>query len=262
MQERPKRVILLEDIVQQDREKLCCLKCQICKNILELAYTDICGHIFCRDCGMPAYQTEKKCPVTGLDLNIEPVAVPYIDTIINEALVYCQNRTKNCEWQGAKSKLEQHMKEECTFELLLSPIERCGESTIGQTLKPYYEENLSPDYNNCQYCYKLITNLSLVSHSLVCESFQEICNCGQSIAKNILKYHECPKALVQCPNLCGDNMQREFITDHMHICQNRLVSCQYCTESIVFKYLSAHNLFCGSFELPCPNLCGQLISRN
>jgi hypothetical protein len=222
MQETPRVKISLEDIAHKYREKVSSLKCQICKNILDKAYSDACGHIFCRDCGLPVYQSKKKCPVTDQPLKQEPVAVQYLDAVINETYVYCLNWSNLCKWQGMKSELDDHLANDCTKELVVCGYDECGEMMAREFLKSHMS---SCDYRkiNCPYCKESVTLINQSGHNAACNGYPVTCVnlCGQLIPRKLTKEHtdnHCPKTVISCPfafSGCEEKMDRCLFQRHL-----------------------------------------------
>ena len=72
----------------------------------------------------------------------------------------------------------------------------------------------------------------------------------------------CGYQLVQCPNECGEVMERRDTEKHKKdSCKLREYTCPYCTSSPycdTFKNVTTvHSEECGGFPLDCPNNCGE-----
>jgi hypothetical protein len=221
MQAKERKSIKLEDVVPQDREKLNFLNCLICHSILDLAYTDLCGHIFCRDCGLPVYQSEKKCPVTMAELEVEPSPVHYLDNIINQAVIYCTNRQQLCTWEGVKCKLDDHLNTDCPKELITCPHDRCGIRIYREVLA-YHKENCELRKVNCIYCEDSVALIDLSTHHQLCANYPCICQCNQIIQRKQLNLHiinDCPKTILPCcfSHLgCEAKVERSQLNEHLN----------------------------------------------
>jgi hypothetical protein len=221
MQTKERRSIKLEDVVPQDREKLNFLNCLMCHSILDLAYTDLCGHIFCRDCGLPVYQKEKKCPVTLFDLEAEPTPVLYLDTIIDQAVIYCPNREQLCTWEGMKCKLDNHLNNDCPKELITCPHDRCGIRVYREVLL-FHKENCEHRKVNCVYCEESVALIDLSTHHGLCTNYPCICQCNQIIQRKQINQHilkDCPKTILPCcfSHLgCEAKIERSQLTEHVN----------------------------------------------
>ena len=62
---------------------------------------------------------------------------------------------------------------------------------------------------------------------------------------------------VECPNQCGESVQRQNYTRHVvNECKNRNVKCQYCrAEGQHYFILDEHKQACPKFPVTCPNGC-------
>jgi hypothetical protein len=223
MQAKEKIKISLEDIVPEDREKMSCMKCLVCNNILETAFTDTCGHIYCRDCVMPTYSVDKKCPVSGLELLTDPTPVHYLDSVINRAKMYCPNKAKVCTWEGIKSSVEDHILTECPKEMILCPYDRCGVQVLREVIS-FHNENCAYRRLCCEYCKESVAYLDLDKHFEICEYLPTTCtnNCGQMVPKKEVVKHveaECPKTIIACPFAyrgCTYKIERSMLDNHLN----------------------------------------------
>jgi uncharacterized coiled-coil protein SlyX len=72
----------------------------------------------------------------------------------------------------------------------------------------------------------------------------------------------CGYQLVQCPNECGEVMERRDTEKHKKdSCKLREYTCPYCTSSpycdTFENVTTVHSEECGGFPLDCPNNCGE-----
>ena len=73
----------------------------------------------------------------------------------------------------------------------------------------------------------------------------------------------CGYQLVQCPNKCGEKMERRDIEKHKKDnCELRMYTCPYCPPWLPYygaykNITTVHFKECGGFPLDCPNNCGK-----
>jgi hypothetical protein len=222
MQAKEKIKLSLEDIVPEDREMLSCMRCLVCTYILENAYSDSCGHIYCRDCFLSKFTAEKKCPISNLEI-AEPTPVPYVDIVINKVNIYCPNKKKVCTWEGVKSMMEQHILTECPKELMTCPYDRCGVHVLREVMS-FHNEHCVYRKISCEYCKESVAFIDLSLHYEVCEAFPIDCPnlCGQRVMKKQSNDHvdnECPKTIIPCPFTdrgCKDTIERSSLDSHLN----------------------------------------------
>ena len=72
----------------------------------------------------------------------------------------------------------------------------------------------------------------------------------------------CPEFVLQCQNYCDVILPREELEEHLkHLCTKRIVDCEQCHLSLMYKDLSQHDDVCLEFQLPCPNKCDLNLKR-
>ena len=62
---------------------------------------------------------------------------------------------------------------------------------------------------------------------------------------------------VECSNVCGKIIERQFLTSHVETeCPHREVNCQYCHDTGEHQFIEGqHKEECPKFSLLCPNKC-------
>ena len=72
----------------------------------------------------------------------------------------------------------------------------------------------------------------------------------------------CPEFVLQCQNSCDVILPRKAIDEHLkHLCTKRIVDCEHCHLSLMYKDISQHYDVCLEFQLPCPNKCHVIVKR-
>ena len=72
----------------------------------------------------------------------------------------------------------------------------------------------------------------------------------------------CPEFVLQCQNSCDIILPRKELDEHLkHLCTKRIVDCEQCHLSLMYKDLSQHYDVCLEFQLPCPNKCDVIVKR-
>eukprot|EP01111_Echinosteliopsis_oligospora_P012414 TRINITY_DN4240_c0_g1_i4.p1 TRINITY_DN4240_c0_g1~~TRINITY_DN4240_c0_g1_i4.p1 ORF type:complete len:197 (-),score=33.89 TRINITY_DN4240_c0_g1_i4:236-826(-) len=76
----------------------------------------------------------------------------------------------------------------------------------------------------------------------------------------------CEKSAVKCENIgCEKYYNREDITTHQKLCENRAENCQQCNETMQYKQLTEHNTICPRAIIHCAEggrNCKQYERRN
>ena len=72
----------------------------------------------------------------------------------------------------------------------------------------------------------------------------------------------CPEFVLQCQNSCDIILPRKELEEHLkHLCTKRIVDCEHCHLSLMYKNLSQHYDVCLEFQLSCPNKCDVIVKR-
>ena len=115
----------------------------------------------------------------------------------------------------------------------------------------------------CQYCHSMVEYQFLENpHAEQCPMFPLPCpnDCGiDDIPRKDIGDHRktCLLEVVQCSNECGEEMQRQHLSNHLEDqCPRRKIYCQYChVEGEHQLILGEHVAMCLKFPLACPNEC-------
>ena len=72
----------------------------------------------------------------------------------------------------------------------------------------------------------------------------------------------CPEFVLQCLNSCDVILPKKELDEHLkHLCTKRIVDCEHCHLSLMYKDISQHYDVCLEFQLPCPNKCDMIVKR-
>ena len=86
-----------------------------------------------------------------------------------------------------------------------------------------------------------------------CEWEGELCN----IDSHLENVNGCLFKGINCPNNCGELIERQFLTNHVrNECPRYKVNCQYCHDTGEHQFIEGqHKEECPRLPLPCPNKC-------
>ena len=95
--------------------------CPLCKGVIYEPQTDICGHLFCKQCIKLHINTSKYCPIYKDKLiMIQDIIV--VKNIINGKKINCKN-FRNCGWSDKVELYKNHLDDDCIYEKII-----CGNS--------------------------------------------------------------------------------------------------------------------------------------
>ena len=189
------------------------IECSICLAILhEPQLIDChCGSSFCQSCIEPIQLEAKPCPLCK-----GPFAISMPDRRLQRTLnnlpIHCSFKEAGCEWVGELSKLDDHLN--------VSPSQK----------------NRMPGCSfiliKCTHCKEEFQRRFVLEHEqrecmrrpAICEFCSEYESTFEDVTSNHVSV--CPSRLVECPNDCGELVQRKALDTHLsNTCPLAVISC-------------------------------------
>ena len=194
------------------------LTCCVCHNVSRDPQLSVCcGYLFCKSC---LYNTTV-CPM-NCDKQFTVVPNKQVDRTIKALEVYCTNKPNMCRWQGALSKLDNHLVS-CQF-LWVKCSLGCDSMIPRQSVNIHMRDKCPCRPAVCQYCFTTGT------HQYITDEHNE----------------QCLSELVPCPNNCEiDGIPRRDKEKHKDVCPLTKVECPFhcigCAELVARKDMKQHN---------------------
>lgn len=134
----------------------------------------------------------------------DPTASPLlpIRKVVSSLTVRCPQYFRGCEWSGVLSDIREHV-DECGYLYTSCPLS-CSNTMLQQNISEHVMIECIERIVLCFHCSKAIKVKDLTEH-----------------------YGLCSMYLIECTNLCGVEMKRYELEDHLVNCPYRLVSCPY-----------------------------------
>ena len=88
------------------------LFCSICQEVFNDPVQSTCQHTFCRECitSWAKSKNHMTCPLCRVKINVKTLNRNLLAfQIINDLEIYCNNKTKGCEWIGALDNATSHL---------------------------------------------------------------------------------------------------------------------------------------------------------
>ena len=207
-------------------------ECPVCLLILREPYqVTCCGKSFCRVCIERVKADNKPCPCCNRK-NFNDFANLGLQQPLYGFKVYCSNKGDGCEWTGELRQLDKHLN--------LNPdqtealLEGCALARI-----------------KCQHCFEYFMRTKLHNHQAnLCDQRPSCCiycNSYKSTYKDVVYNHwpVCECYPVQCPNECGESLQRRNLKEHFSTdCPLTVVNCDLhyagCMVKLPRKNMPAH----------------------
>lgn len=167
------------------------LFCPICKTpFLNPHSTKACGHTFCKDCLEHALQLRHACPICRTDFSRRHIVDTPCPRIVHAQLdkleVKCPN--KLCKWEGHRSLVEHHVRQQCEYTLVACPDRECSKKIIRLDSDKGCMHYTGP----CIYCKEVIEMSQLELHyETVCRGHTGRCEfCNQNVVRHKKEAHE------------------------------------------------------------------------
>ena len=184
--------------------------CPICLELLDDPFlTDCCGHRFCMKCITSAIRRKDECPLC----KAQPAqGVKYVDITqeLNEARVYCSQKSQGCGWVGQSGDLSVHLSlrqqnGQCHHVMLNCPNKDCDVMLSRIQMKDHVNKCKYRPFT-CLHCGHKGTHVDVTSSH----------------------YQECLKYPITCPNNCTKNkIKRSQLQNHLDVCPNVMVACPF-----------------------------------
>ena len=119
----------------------------------------------------------------------------------------------------------------------------------------------------CEYCSKDFKFCDITNHTDVCPKMEVSCelSCGVVMRRENMAQHleqECGLVEEMCELGCGTKLTRDELKIHVtNTCQQRLLQCEHCEESVKFCDMTNHPDVCPKIEVSCELTCGASMFR-
>ena len=221
----------IDDFSEETRAFIGDYICTLCKGIYFNPVLTSCSHTFCKDCfdTFTSYQTSEesnegkyKCPLCGSIISSYPFPVEIISVLLNKQHIRCKNRNFGCSWEGILSQLMDHLDNICPKQTIQCTLQGCTEKLFREDLVNHLTV-CKYRIVQCEFCLLNLPYIELQGH------LDEIC----------------PKIKIECPQKCGQFIEREKLEEHLkNECGNTIITCPFgyfkCNTVLLQKDLQKH----------------------
>lgn len=217
------------------------LLCAICKTAFSRPVTTVfCGHTFCFSC-LDKYLTEKceeqeaPCPMCRSRLRFMPstpvslvaqVSNPcnrIIDELLDKYIVRCPNNFGACGWEGPRSSVEKHVRDDCEYTLVPCVEMACLQKTVRGSA--FLRRGCLHRKEQCCYCHLSIDMSREYEHlNDVCLAYKAPCDA------------------------CGKRMERGQLSTHTVTCWETVAICDFandgCSVATTRRQIARHRQSC------------------
>mmetsp|Transcript_48307 Transcript_48307/g.98651 ORF Transcript_48307/g.98651 Transcript_48307/m.98651 type:complete len:462 (-) Transcript_48307:243-1628(-) len=192
--------------------------CTICQDVMVNPHFCREGHQFCLECITNWLQRSKTCPSDRKELVEGNLTKnPMARNLISKLVVRCLNAAAGavgavdgydgggCEWSGALSERERHLRDHCGFVEV-----RCGSAG----------------------CDVKVQRARLADHEAICELREVSCeSCPAKFTARESDQHQltCKGVEIGCPMRCGKMVRRGDMAQHEKECEELVVCCPFAS---------------------------------
>lgn len=196
-------------------------QCPFCNLLMKDAIQTYRGEMACESCFLKAKGDSKICPIDKEPIGDEEFFQDrHARREILQLNCYCCNKENGCDWEGIVNDFRAH-NNTCDYQLL-----------------------------NCINCQQMVNRLDMERHLKdLCEYRELKCPyCDVTLSAQSLRQHEasCLMKPVNCPYMCGENIQLSSVYDHVQTCGkvNQGDICPYqlvgCKKEVEKSLLAGH----------------------
>ena len=221
----------IDDFAEETRAFIGDYICTLCKGIYFNPVLTSCAHTFCKDCfnTFTSYQKieennegQYKCPSCGSTISSYPFPVEVINVLLNKQHIRCKNRNFGCGWEGILSQLMDHLDNICPKQTIQCTLQGCTEKLFREDLANHLAI-CKYRIVQCEFCLLSLPFIELQGH------LDDIC----------------PKIKVECPQKCGQFIEREKLEEHVkNDCGNTILTCPFgyfkCNTVLLKRDLQKH----------------------
>jgi hypothetical protein len=143
------------------------LSCQSCNNVINNPYSDSMGHTFGKECLKKLLEAKAKCPIGKHELEAASITQnTMLANFVTILEVKCPNYML-CFWTGILSQIDQHVKEECNFQMMECPSEGCSFSDFRKSILEH-QPTCPKQVLVCKLCEKNVLFKEAEQHQLDC----------------------------------------------------------------------------------------------
>ena len=198
--------------------KVCCLPSR------DPYLSQCCGHTFCKSCIEGTKETltvSNACPMCR-NKEFPTVQNKQIDRTIRSLHVFCNNKSKGCNWQGEVNDIIKHLTS-CLYENVICD-NNCQQKVQRRHLSDHLVKDCLLRTVECQHCH------TTGQYQLIEGEHKD----------------QCPKFPIQCPNHCTiGTVCREELDAHKKVCPLEVICCEYyhmgCEVMLARKDMKGHN---------------------
>ena len=193
--------------------------CKQCSHVTrEPTIASCCTEVFCKACIEAVIEDKKPCPnCQETDINYIPYK-KYQPKIL-ALKVHCSLKNRGCEWTGQLQHLDAHLDlttGDCVYVDVDCPS-KCSQKVQKRNVDTHLANHCPNRDYTCPHCSFKATFREVSEHFKVCRYYPLV-----------------------CPNRCGASFERDVLEDHMKICGQQKVQCEFSYAGCGAEFIRDH----------------------
>ena len=180
--------------------------CKQCKHVArEPTIASCCIEVFCKACIEAVIKDEKPCP-SCQKTNISFFFHTKFHPKILALKVHCSLKDRGCEWTGQRQHLDTHLDlttGDCVYVDVDCPKE-CNQKVQKCNVDTHLANHCPNRDYTCPHCSFKATFCEVSEHFEACQNYPLV-----------------------CPNRCGASFKRNVLEDHMKMCGQQKLQCEF-----------------------------------
>ena len=194
--------------------------CKQCKHVArEPQIASCCTEVFCKACIEAVIEHKKPCPrCESSDIAIQGPHKKY-NTIILTTTVYCSLKDHGCEWTGQLQHLDAHLDlttGDCVYVDVDCPS-KCNQKVQKYNVDKHLANHCPNRDYICPHCSFKATFHEVSEHFEVCRYYPLV-----------------------CPNRCGASFERDVLEDHLSMCGQQKLQCEFSYAGCKAEFVRDH----------------------
>ena len=193
--------------------------CKRCSHVArEPNITSCCGEILCKACVESVVQDKKPCP------NCQQTEISYIphkkyQPKILALKVHCSLKDRGCEWTGQLQHLDAHLDlttGDCVYVDVDCPS-KCDQKVQKCNVATHLANHCPNRDYTCPHCSFKATFHEVSEHFEICRYYP-----------------------LMCPNRCGASFERDVLEDHIKMCGQQELQCEFSYAGCGAEFIRDH----------------------
>ena len=193
--------------------------CKQCSHVArEPTIASCCTEVFCKACIKAVIEDKKPCP-NCQETDINYISYKKYQLKILALKVHCSLKDRGCEWTGQLQHLDAHLDlttGDCVYVNVDCPS-KCDQKVQKHNVDTHLANHCPNRDYTCPHCSFKATFREVSEH-----------------------FEVCPYYPLVCPNRCGASFERDVLENHMKMCGQQKLQCEFSYAGCEAEFIRDH----------------------